>query len=193
MLDACRLISIHNNPENLKVPKGFQQLKMTVADVHTQDITPYFNPSYDFIEEARNSHQGTPLLQPVGSLDGTELHIAVIFAYLVVRHLQQSALMGAVTTHPSPAGLLIVLLMPVALIVMTQNIPSPGCQLSNTWTTLSVTEPLSGPSMDSATWQVHLLPTVEQVPISACTSSQQQPGACSSKPRTPSCTHIRCL
>lgn len=31
---------------------------MTVADVHTQDITPYFNPSYDFIEEARNSSQG---------------------------------------------------------------------------------------------------------------------------------------
>lgn len=53
-----RLISIHNNPENLKVPKGFQQLKMTVADVHTQDITPYFNPSYDLIEEARNSNEG---------------------------------------------------------------------------------------------------------------------------------------
>lgn len=58
LLAVCRLISIHNNPENLKVPKGFQQLKMTVADVHTQDITPYFNPSYDFIEEARNSNQG---------------------------------------------------------------------------------------------------------------------------------------
>ena len=58
VLNVCRLISIHNNPENLKVPKGFQQLKMTVADVHTQDITPYFNPSYDFIEEARNNNQG---------------------------------------------------------------------------------------------------------------------------------------
>lgn len=55
---VCRLVSIHNNPENLKVPKGFQQLKMTVADVHTQDITPYFNPSYDLIEEARNSNEG---------------------------------------------------------------------------------------------------------------------------------------
>ena len=60
-LSTCRLISIHNNPENLKVPKGFQQLKMSVADVHTQDITPYFNPSYDLIEEARNSKEGTPL------------------------------------------------------------------------------------------------------------------------------------
>lgn len=58
VVDVCRLISIHNNPENLQVPKGFQQLKMTVADVHTQDITPYFNPSYDFIEEARNNNQG---------------------------------------------------------------------------------------------------------------------------------------
>lgn len=55
---CCRIISIHNNPENLQVPKGFQHLKMTVADVHTQDITPYFNPSYDYIEEARLGNQG---------------------------------------------------------------------------------------------------------------------------------------
>ena len=40
------------------MPKGFQHLKMTVADVHTQDITPYFNPSYDYIEEARLANQG---------------------------------------------------------------------------------------------------------------------------------------
>ena len=60
-----RLISIHNNPENLKVPKGFQQLKMSVADVHTQDITPYFNPSYDLIEEARNSNQGKVLVASI--------------------------------------------------------------------------------------------------------------------------------
>ena len=31
---------------------------MTVADVHTQDITPYFNPSYDYIEEARAGSSG---------------------------------------------------------------------------------------------------------------------------------------
>ncbi|KAL0022102.1 hypothetical protein WJX79_009630 [Trebouxia sp. C0005] len=57
-LGIKRIISIHNNPENLQVPKGFQHLKMTVADVHTQDITPYFNPSYDYIEEARLANQG---------------------------------------------------------------------------------------------------------------------------------------
>ena len=31
---------------------------MTVADVHTQDITPFFNPSYDYIEEARAKNEG---------------------------------------------------------------------------------------------------------------------------------------
>ena len=56
---AHRVISIHNNPENLQPPKAFQQLKMTVADVHTQDITPFFNPSYDYIEEARAKNEGT--------------------------------------------------------------------------------------------------------------------------------------
>ena len=53
-----RIISIHNNPENLQPPKAFQQLRMTVADVHTQDITPFFNPSYDYIEEARAKNEG---------------------------------------------------------------------------------------------------------------------------------------
>lgn len=46
------------------MPKGFQHLKMTVADVHTQDITPYFNPSYDYVEEARLANQGQCLTDP---------------------------------------------------------------------------------------------------------------------------------
>ena len=37
---------------------------MTVADVHTQDITPYFNPSYDYVEEARLANQGQCLTDP---------------------------------------------------------------------------------------------------------------------------------
>ncbi|KAL3135874.1 hypothetical protein ABBQ32_007430 [Trebouxia sp. C0010 RCD-2024] len=80
-LGVTRLISIHNNPENLKVPKGFHQLKMTVADVHTQDITPYFNPSYDFIEEARNSSQG--VLVHCGA--GVSRSASLCIAYLMRR------------------------------------------------------------------------------------------------------------
>lgn len=86
-LGISRLISIHNNPENLKVPKGFQQLKMTVADVHTQDITPYFNPSYDFIEEARNSHQG--VLVHCGA--GVSRSASLCIAYLMRRFAWNAA------------------------------------------------------------------------------------------------------
>ncbi|DBA81048.1 TPA: hypothetical protein ACH3X2_007249 [Trebouxia sp. C0005] len=80
-LGIKRIISIHNNPENLQVPKGFQHLKMTVADVHTQDITPYFNPSYDYIEEARLANQG--VLVHCGA--GVSRSASLCIAYLMRR------------------------------------------------------------------------------------------------------------
>lgn len=80
-LGIKRIISIHNNPENLQVPKGFQHLKMTVADVHTQDITPYFNPSYDYIEEARASNSG--VLVHCGA--GVSRSASLCIAYLMRR------------------------------------------------------------------------------------------------------------
>ncbi|KAL0027469.1 hypothetical protein WJX77_003809 [Trebouxia sp. C0004] len=80
-LGVKRIISIHNNPENLQVPKGFQHLKMTVADVHTQDITPYFNPSYDYIEEARLANQG--VLVHCGA--GVSRSASLCIAYLMRR------------------------------------------------------------------------------------------------------------
>ncbi|KAL0049954.1 hypothetical protein WJX82_001575 [Trebouxia sp. C0006] len=86
-LGVKRIISIHNNPENLQVPKGFQHLKMTVADVHTQDITPYFNPSYDYIEEARLANQG--VLVHCGA--GVSRSASLCIAYLMRRFAWNAA------------------------------------------------------------------------------------------------------
>lgn len=54
----CRLITIHNHPDNLKPPAGFKHLKFTLADIDTADIAPAFGPTFDFIEGARSSNQG---------------------------------------------------------------------------------------------------------------------------------------
>ena len=52
------MISIHNNPENLQLPAKIARLQFALADVDTQDISPFFAPSYDFIEEARAAGHG---------------------------------------------------------------------------------------------------------------------------------------
>ena len=53
-----RVLTIHNNPENLRLPPRFQRLSFTLADVDTQDVSPFFAPSYDFIEAARAAREG---------------------------------------------------------------------------------------------------------------------------------------
>lgn len=59
-----RVITIHNNPENMKLPAKFKHLRLQLADVDTQDISKYFAPSYAFIEEARAANEGA---QPFAS------------------------------------------------------------------------------------------------------------------------------
>ena len=55
------MITIHNNPENLKLPGRFKQLRFQLADVDTQDVSQYFNASYEFVEEARGAGEGGAL------------------------------------------------------------------------------------------------------------------------------------
>jgi len=52
------VLTIHNNPENLRLPARFQRLTFELADVDTQDVSPFFAPSYDFIEGARAAREG---------------------------------------------------------------------------------------------------------------------------------------
>ena len=46
----------------MKLPPRFRHLRFQLADVDTQNVTPYFNASYDFIEEARAAGHGGDLL-----------------------------------------------------------------------------------------------------------------------------------
>ena len=52
------MVTIHNNPENLEVPASFQQLRFQLADVDTQDCSPFFAPTFSFIEEGRAVGEG---------------------------------------------------------------------------------------------------------------------------------------
>lgn len=56
--DFCRILTIHNNPENLQLPAGFKHKQLVLADVETEDVSQYFNESYTYIEEARAAREG---------------------------------------------------------------------------------------------------------------------------------------
>ena len=56
----CRIITIHNNPENLKVPNKYKHTQIPMADVDTEDISQHFNRTYEIIEEARVEKTGDP-------------------------------------------------------------------------------------------------------------------------------------
>ena len=53
-----RVLTIHNSPEDLRLPGAMQHLKMKLADVDTQDISPFFAPSFDFIEAGIHGNEG---------------------------------------------------------------------------------------------------------------------------------------
>ena len=52
------MVTIHNNPENVVLPAKVAQLQFQLADVDTQDASPFFAPTFDLIEEARAAGQG---------------------------------------------------------------------------------------------------------------------------------------
>ena len=56
------IITIHNNPENLKPAKGFGHLQIQLADLDTENISKHFSSSFDFIEQARSKGEGKSLL-----------------------------------------------------------------------------------------------------------------------------------
>ena len=56
------IITIHNNPENLKPAKGFGHLQIQLADLDTENISKHFSSSFDFIEQARSKGEGEYLL-----------------------------------------------------------------------------------------------------------------------------------
>lgn len=55
---ACRILTIHNNPENLKPPGRYKHKQFVLADVETEDVSKFFDESYTFIEESRAAKEG---------------------------------------------------------------------------------------------------------------------------------------
>ncbi|KAL4421080.1 hypothetical protein ABPG77_001375 [Micractinium sp. CCAP 211/92] len=53
------IITIHNNPDNLKLPPGkYKHLKIELPDIDTADISAHLHTAFDFIEENRAAKRG---------------------------------------------------------------------------------------------------------------------------------------
>ena len=60
ILQSCafRVLTIHNNPEGMSVDRHVKHLQLQLADVMTEDISQFFDTSYEFIEDARADEHG---------------------------------------------------------------------------------------------------------------------------------------
>lgn len=57
-LNVKSVITIHNNPERLQPPPGVKHMQIEMADVDTEDIGPWLQPTHEFIESARAGGHG---------------------------------------------------------------------------------------------------------------------------------------
>lgn len=58
-LNVRTVVTIHNEPSNMKLPPRFKHVRFSLADVSTEDISQYFAPTYDIIDAARAKRHGT--------------------------------------------------------------------------------------------------------------------------------------
>ncbi|MEW5317279.1 MAG: hypothetical protein WDW38_008590 [Sanguina aurantia] len=57
-LGISRVVTVHNNPETLKLPSHFKHYRAELPDIESADISSLFNATYEFIEQARAKGQG---------------------------------------------------------------------------------------------------------------------------------------
>lgn len=53
-----RMILYFTAAENMELPSKFKHLRIQLADVDTQNIAPFFNSTYAFVEEGRTAGHG---------------------------------------------------------------------------------------------------------------------------------------
>eukprot|EP00210_Caulerpa_lentillifera_P000657 g634.t1 len=75
------VVTIHNNPEELKLPSRFDHLRIELPDIPTADISVHFNSVYEHIEAARDS--GHAVLVHCGA--GVSRSATLCVAYLMRR------------------------------------------------------------------------------------------------------------
>lgn len=54
---GLRVLTIHNNPEDLTLAPGVKHLRQVLADTDSADISQYFNAAYEFINEGVQKQQ----------------------------------------------------------------------------------------------------------------------------------------
>ncbi|GAB4815324.1 hypothetical protein N2152v2_002370 [Parachlorella kessleri] len=81
-LNVKSVLTIHNNPENLKPSAGVRHLKIEMPDIDSADIMPWFRPACEFIEESRSA--GGSVLVHCGA--GVSRSAALCLAYLMRRN-----------------------------------------------------------------------------------------------------------
>lgn len=81
-LNIRSVVTIHNNPGNLRLPPRWRHLRIELADVDSADMAPHLEPVYAFIEEARAA--GHAVLVHCGA--GVSRSATLCIAYLMRRH-----------------------------------------------------------------------------------------------------------
>lgn len=81
-LGVKRILTIHNNPERLHPGPGVQHMQIQMADVDTEDISPWLKPAHDFIEAGRAA--GHAVLVHCGA--GVSRSAALCIGHLMQRH-----------------------------------------------------------------------------------------------------------
>ncbi|KAK9861523.1 hypothetical protein WJX84_009942 [Apatococcus fuscideae] len=81
-LGIKRVLTIHNSPEEVRFPASVKHLRLQLADVETQDISPLFATSFDFIEAG--IHANEAVLVHCGH--GASRSATLVIAYLMRKH-----------------------------------------------------------------------------------------------------------
>lgn len=76
------VLTIHNNPENLKLPADTTHLRLTLADVDSENIAQYFEESFQFFEKCREEKRR--VLVHCGA--GVSRSATLLIAYVMRRH-----------------------------------------------------------------------------------------------------------
>ncbi|KAK9809657.1 hypothetical protein WJX73_001361 [Symbiochloris irregularis] len=77
-LNIRRIVTVHNNPENLRPGARIQHLRYSLADVDTEDIAALFSPCHQYIEQARSAKHAVLVHCGAGASRSATLCIAYL-------------------------------------------------------------------------------------------------------------------
>eukprot|EP00892_Ulva_mutabilis_P000251 jgi/Ulvmu1/10226/UM060_0026.1 len=84
-----RVLTVHNDPQKLKLPGGIRHMSITAPDLPTTDIAKFFPAAYTFIEEAVSSEKPVNVLLHCGA--GASRSAAICASYFMRKHMWPAA------------------------------------------------------------------------------------------------------